>query len=115
MRDFLFSVLRELASRKFAQFFPSRGFLFSVCPVFFFSWGRFLGFGYGDLFVVLGDDGFLFYCNSKPITRKTLDLYREAFSRANLKATYGWGGNLPSKYYTLLLIILFACKKSLHY
>lgn len=71
---FLFGMLWGLDSRALVQYFPSSKFLFSVWFSIFFLWGRFLGLGYGDLLAVFGDDGFLFCCNSKPITRKNLDL-----------------------------------------
>lgn len=65
--------------------------IFRLASFFFLSGSPFFGgkvsrLGYGDLLAVFGDDGFLFCCNSKPITRK-IWTYREAFSR---KVTCGW-------------------------
>lgn len=68
----------------------------------------FLGLGYGDLLAVFGDDGFLFCCNSKPITRK-IWTYREAFSR---KATRGWEA-IKILELTIKLILFFCFQNAL--
>lgn len=89
--------------------FRLASFFFSVSgSPFFFLWGMFLGLGYGDLLAVFGDDGFLFCCNSKPITRK-IWTYREAFSR---KATRGWEA-IKILELTIKLILFFCFQNAL--